>query len=51
MKFVISANYPMPAEAYAAMGNYFDHQDEIAREIKEEWQQEWQNIERGKLRN
>src|ERR1051325_5721944 len=28
-----------PAEAYAAMGYYFDHQSEIDAEIREEWDQ------------
>ncbi|MFN9205608.1 MAG: DUF433 domain-containing protein [Pseudanabaena sp.] len=27
------------AEAHAAMGYYFDHQEEIDREISQEWQQ------------
>jgi uncharacterized protein (DUF433 family) len=27
------------AEAHAAMGYYFDHQDEIDREIRTEWEQ------------
>ncbi len=31
--------YLLPAEAHAAMTYYFDHQDEIDREIQEEWQQ------------
>jgi hypothetical protein len=31
--------YLQPAEAHAAMGYYFDHQDEIDREIETEWQQ------------
>jgi len=31
--------YLKPAEAYAAMGYYFDHQDEIEREISQEWEQ------------
>jgi hypothetical protein len=31
--------YLTPAEAHAAMGYYFDHQDEIDREIQVEWQQ------------
>src|SRR5919107_5610509 len=30
--------YLQPAEAHAAMTYYFDHQDEIDREIQEEWQ-------------
>ncbi|MGF1499549.1 MAG: DUF433 domain-containing protein [Elainellaceae cyanobacterium] len=28
-----------PAEAHAAMGYYFDHQEEIDQEITQEWQQ------------
>lgn len=31
--------YLRPAEAYAAMGYYFDNQDEIDDEIRSEWQQ------------
>ncbi len=31
--------YLRPAEAYAAMGYYFDHQDEIDNEIRAEWEQ------------
>jgi len=31
--------YLRPAEAYAAMGYYFDHQDEIDNEIRVEWKQ------------
>jgi uncharacterized protein (DUF433 family) len=31
--------YLRPAEAHAAMAYYFDHQDEIDREIQAEWQQ------------
>ncbi|MBE7385578.1 MAG: DUF433 domain-containing protein [Leptolyngbya sp. SIO1E4] len=31
--------YLHPAEAYAAMGYYFDNQDEIDDEIRSEWQQ------------
>jgi hypothetical protein len=31
--------YLTPAEAHAAMGYYFDHQDEIDQEIRDEWQQ------------
>lgn len=30
--------YLKPAEAHAAMGYYFDHQDEIEREISQEWE-------------
>lgn len=29
--------YLTPAEAHAAMGYYFDHQDEIDQEISQEW--------------
>jgi hypothetical protein len=31
--------YLKPAEAYAAMGYYFDHQEEIDQEITQEWDQ------------
>ncbi|KKJ01232.1 DUF433 domain-containing protein [Prochlorothrix hollandica] len=31
--------YLRPAEAYAAMGYYFDYQAEIDGEIEQEWQQ------------
>jgi Protein of unknown function (DUF433) len=31
--------YLHPAEAYAAMGYYFDYQDEIDNEIRAEWEQ------------
>jgi len=31
--------YLKPAEAHAAMGYYFDHQEEIDREITQEWNQ------------
>nr|WP_202803700.1 DUF433 domain-containing protein [Spirulina subsalsa] len=31
--------YLTPAEAHAAMGYYFDHQEEIDREITQEWEQ------------
>lgn len=31
--------YLRPAETYAAMTYYFDHQDEIDREIENEWQE------------
>jgi len=31
--------YLTPAEAYAAMGYYFDHQEEIDQTIRQEWQQ------------
>ncbi|MGI8933775.1 MAG: DUF433 domain-containing protein [Phormidesmis sp.] len=30
--------YLKPAEAHAAMGYYFDHQEEIDREITQEWE-------------
>jgi hypothetical protein len=36
--------YLTPAEAHAAMGYYFDHQEEIDREINQEWQQVQENI-------
>src|SRR6478736_5338104 len=36
--------YLQPAEAYAAMTYYFDHQDEIDREIEAEWQQAQQEL-------
>lgn len=32
------------AEAHAAMGYYFDHQEEIDQEIRQEWQQVQENI-------
>jgi Protein of unknown function (DUF433) len=35
--------YLQPAEALAAMTYYFDHQDEIDREIRSEWQQAQQD--------
>lgn len=31
--------YLKPAEAHAAMGYYFDHQEEIEQEINQEWDQ------------
>jgi hypothetical protein len=31
--------YLLPAEVHAAMAYYFDHQDEIEREIQSEWQE------------
>ena len=31
--------YLHPSEAYAAMGYYFDHQEEIDTEIRTEWEQ------------
>ncbi|MCD8488969.1 MAG: DUF433 domain-containing protein [Desertifilum sp.] len=36
--------YLKPAEAHAAMGYYFDHQEEIDREISQEWQQVQENL-------
>ncbi|WP_414574865.1 DUF433 domain-containing protein [Anabaena sp. CCY 9402-a] len=35
--------YLHPAEAYAAMGYYFDHQEEIDSEISAEWEQAQQS--------
>jgi uncharacterized protein (DUF433 family) len=35
--------YLRPAEAHAAMTYYFDHQDEIDREIRQEWEQSEQD--------
>jgi hypothetical protein len=35
--------YLKPAEAHAAMGYYFDHQEEIDQEINQEWQQIQEN--------
>jgi len=32
------------AEAHAAMGYYFDHQEEIDQEINQEWQQVQENM-------
>jgi hypothetical protein len=32
------------AEAHAAMGYYFDHQEEIDREISQEWKQVQENM-------
>jgi len=32
------------SEAHAAMGYYFDHQEEIDREISQEWQQFQENV-------
>ena len=32
-------HYLKPAEAHAAMGYYFDHQEEIDQEINQEWEQ------------
>ncbi len=40
-------SYLHPAEAYAAMGYYFDHQDEIDNEIRAEWEQEQQAREQA----
>jgi hypothetical protein len=31
--------YLKPAEAHAAMGYYFDHQEDIDQEITQEWEQ------------
>jgi uncharacterized protein (DUF433 family) len=39
--------YLQPAEAYAAMAYYIDHQDEIDREIHDERQQEQQDRKRA----
>lgn len=36
--------YLKPAEAFAAMGYYFDHQEEIDQEIAQEWQQVQENL-------
>lgn len=36
--------YLTPAEAHAAMGYYFDHQEEIDQEITMEWQQVQKNM-------
>jgi len=36
--------YLLPAEAHAAMAYYFDHQEEIDREIRQEWQQAQETI-------
>jgi hypothetical protein len=36
--------YLTPAEAHAAMGYYFDHQEEIDQEITMEWQQVQENM-------
>ncbi len=36
--------YLLPAEAHAAMAYYFDHQEEIDREIRQEWQQARETI-------
>ncbi len=33
------------AEAHAAMGYYFDHQEEIDQEIRQEWQQVKEDME------
>jgi len=32
------------AETHAAMGYYFDHQEEIDKEIRQEWQQVQENL-------
>ena len=39
--------YLRPAEAHAAMTYYFDHQDEIEREIRSEWQQSQEDQQRS----
>ena len=39
--------YITPAEAHAAMGYYFDHQEEIDQEITKEWQQVEESIPRA----
>jgi hypothetical protein len=42
--------YLKPAEAHAAMGYYFDHQEEIDQEIAQEWvqlQNELPNLKRS----
>ena len=39
--------YLHPAEAHGAMTYYFDHQDEIEREIQAEWQQ----VQQDRLRS
>jgi Protein of unknown function (DUF433) len=39
--------YLHPAEVYAAMGYYFDHQDEIDHEIRTEWEQAQQAKEQA----
>lgn len=33
------------SEAHAAMGYYFDHQEEIDEELRQEWQQVQENME------
>jgi hypothetical protein len=38
--------YLKPAEAHAAMGYYFDHQEEIDWEITHEWEQVQTSITR-----
>jgi hypothetical protein len=35
------------AEAHAAMGYYFDHQEEIDQEIRQEWQQVQENMDQA----
>ena len=39
--------YLNPSEAHAAMGYYFDHQEEIDQEIRDEWEQAQQNVSRS----
>lgn len=39
--------YLKPAEAHAAMGYYFDHQEEIDQEITQEWEQVQASITPG----
>jgi hypothetical protein len=36
------------SEAYAAMGYYFDHQEEIDQEIREEWEQSQQIVNQSR---
>jgi hypothetical protein len=36
---VSAASLPRPSEVYAAMGYYFDYQEEIDDEIRSEWEQ------------
>jgi hypothetical protein len=40
------------SEAYAAMGYYFDHQEEVDQEIREEWAQSQQIVNQsGRFRS
>ncbi|HEY9801919.1 MAG TPA: DUF433 domain-containing protein [Leptolyngbyaceae cyanobacterium] len=39
--------YLTHAEAHAAMGYYFDHQEEIDKEIKEEWEQVQESVKQS----